>query len=207
MSGIETRNRIVASALVLFNEKGLQNVRLQEIADDVGISVGNLAYHFAGKEEILKKVAQLIVEELDHIFVKWNKFPGLIDFDNQLSRLYYLIERHSFYFLDVLDIQRSYPRVHEEQKALINSFIEQLYLWLCNQLSNDMLKDIESTKYRKLAEIIWLLSSFWVVQKKVLDAENSERGFKEAVWMQIEPFLSDKGRSEFDALIYPGLLT
>ena len=49
-----TKQKILNSAINLFNKKGLVNVRLQHIADESDISVGNLAYHFYSKKAIIQ---------------------------------------------------------------------------------------------------------------------------------------------------------
>ena len=45
-----TRIKIVESSILLFNKKGLANVRLQDIAEYNNISPGNLTYHFKTKK-------------------------------------------------------------------------------------------------------------------------------------------------------------
>ena len=53
-----TKQKIIQSAIELFNEKGLTNVRLQHIADKAGRSVGNLAYHFPNKRAIIQVIEE-----------------------------------------------------------------------------------------------------------------------------------------------------
>jgi AcrR family transcriptional regulator len=50
---ISTRDRILNTCRILFNEHGPAEVTTAEIADAVGISEGNLHYHFRRKEQIL----------------------------------------------------------------------------------------------------------------------------------------------------------
>ena len=50
---MKTSERILECALQLFNEKGEPNVSTMEVANEMGISPGNLYYHFHGKEPLI----------------------------------------------------------------------------------------------------------------------------------------------------------
>ncbi len=209
MSGTDTRNRIIETSISLFNQSGLQNVRLQQIADGARISVGNLAYHFHDKEQIVKKIETTISEEWSKLIHDWHKMLGFMDFDNHLSRIYYLLDKYSFYFLDILEIKRLYPDVHESQQYHIHSFIDELGKWLERGVEKGLLiKANHLGQYQKIAEMIWFICSFWMSKKKILDQEEFHEGaFKEMIWLQLKPFLSKQGKSEFEIVIYPGLVS
>ena len=49
----ETKNRIYSCAGALFNEKGFNNVCVEEIAEAAGISVGGFYHHFKTKDELI----------------------------------------------------------------------------------------------------------------------------------------------------------
>ncbi len=61
---MKTRDRILETALQLFNEQGEPNVSTLEIATEMGISPGNLYYHFHGKEPLVMELFERFQAEL-----------------------------------------------------------------------------------------------------------------------------------------------
>lgn len=54
----QTRDRIVATALRLFSERGTSSVSMRELADAAGVTVPGVYYHFASKAELIQAVYQ-----------------------------------------------------------------------------------------------------------------------------------------------------
>ena len=62
---MKTKDKILHQALLLFNEKGVDQVSVLEISQKLNISYGNLTYHFKKKEEIVLSLYQQMQKELN----------------------------------------------------------------------------------------------------------------------------------------------
>ena len=60
---LKTKDRILQARLQLFNEKGERSVTTNHIAAELGISSGNLYYHFRNKNEIIKELMSKYQQE------------------------------------------------------------------------------------------------------------------------------------------------
>lgn len=207
MSGkLSTKDKILEAVIMLFNNNGIKNVRLQHIADSVGISVGNLAYHFPDKKHILLGLEKKIGEEVVNQSRSWKTSFHLIDFDNRLIQLYHFINKYSFYFLDALEIQRSYPSIHRKRLNFILSLLKGISKWLQVNRDHDFINLSQENDADKTAEMIWFISAFWLTKNKILNkTDEHEIAFREAVWAQIKPYFTEKAQIEFEALILPKL--
>ena len=203
----KTKKKILKMALMLFNEQGLPNVKLQNIADACNISVGNLAYHFKFKEDLIVTIADQISAELSPIVGENHEFPSLLDFDNQLSIYHALINKYVFFFLDVVELERTLPTIHKQRVEHINLMVAQIYHWIKeNELKGVFRKEIHPEQYTHTAHAIWMLISFWMTQKKVLSKnELDEEHFKIVVWNQLLPNFTTLGLMEYEAMILPQL--
>ena len=204
---MKTKEKILNAAILLFNRNGLPNVGLQQIADECSISVGNLAYHFQYKEDLMRTLADQINAEISPVVDSENQFPLLIDFDNQLSKYYALINQFAFFFLDVIELERTYSKIHNQRVKYINMMIDQIYHWIEENVKKGIFRpEIHPDQYAHTAHAIWMTISFWLTQKKVLSTNGSdEEKFKIVVWNQLLPNFSSVGLMEYEALILPQL--
>lgn len=207
MDGRITKQKIIETAIKLFNLYGTQNVRLQQIADETGISVGNLAYHFHDKKKILRQCVLVVDSAFEETSVGWKQLDRFIDFDNQLSRYYNFLNTYSFYFLDSVDIQRYFPEMYKGILTQMEIFVNDLTHWLGQCASEGLiLEEKRKDQFADISKMIWYIGTFWMSKKRLLEEkEDFELGFKKLIWQQLEPFLSTNGYFEFDLMIAPAL--
>ena len=66
-AALETRQRILDSALALFSEHGYDGTTLQQIADRLGVTKAALYYYFRSKDDLLAALVTPAVIDLDRL--------------------------------------------------------------------------------------------------------------------------------------------
>ncbi len=130
-----TRERIVATALSLFSEKGYGAVSVREIAGAVGIRESSLYYHFKNKQDIFDTIVEYCFKKAE-LYFRTNSLPFAKEDDlsvfeeAELSRLEKLLfSTFGYFFEDSWNIR--FRR-----------------LLTVNQYENEKAKDIYRSLYR-----------------------------------------------------------
>ena len=210
MPGSSTKQKILDASIRLFNENGMANVRLQQIASSIGISPGNLAYHFRNKKAIIAAINEDLIREAEEILSAYRVYPNLLDFDQQLSRYFAFIQKYPFYFLDILEIKRNYPEIgYEAHLRVISTMVTQIReRFVFNQKRGLIREEPRTGIYSNIADTIWNLIAFWGPQHLVKNPNSAEdtQHFKEVIWNQFYPYFTPKGIAEYEQLILPLLM-
>ncbi|HHT77511.1 MAG TPA: TetR/AcrR family transcriptional regulator [Clostridiaceae bacterium] len=77
--GVDTKEKILQTALSAFSRHGYEGARMEKIATEIGINKASLYFHFSGKEEIFRVLFRRVVEkyevELERIFSNTENLP------------------------------------------------------------------------------------------------------------------------------------
>lgn len=92
---VDTRTRLLSTALELFSEYGVEGTSLQMIADALGVTKAAVYYHFRTKSEITEAVTEPALAELDGILDEAERIRGRgARVDHVLDGLVDLVVRH-----------------------------------------------------------------------------------------------------------------
>jgi AcrR family transcriptional regulator len=193
-----TKQKIIEAAIQLFNKDGVANVRLQQIADEVGISVGNLAYHYKNKEAIVGSVYENLFEEVSRILSSYMQSPSLADFDQQLSMYYGFFNQYRFYLIDLFEVERSHPNFIKTWRHYVSKMTIQIRKRLDYYAQLKFIApEKEPGHYDLLAKSIWMAIVFWGTAQHIKGEVHNEQQFKEAVWSILSPYFTQSGAEEF----------
>jgi AcrR family transcriptional regulator len=143
---LQTRTRVLQSALDLFNERGSAAVTTHHIAEKAGISPGNLYYHFKNKEEIIRDLfRQIAIYDGKY----WHQ-KGAINPEGSFLKFL------DFFFGSVW----KYRFFFKEFSQLINS--------------DDVLKQAWQRAFLDLLSVMRTAAHFWTEAKMMREFESEE---------------------------------
>ena len=198
----DTKQKILDASLQLFNENGINNVRLQQIADETGISVGNLAYHFNNKEAITESLIANVINELQELLKQYGKYEPLKDLDFFFKEFYRLCAQHRFFNFDVLEIKRNFPASYESLQPLFNKVKLQLERRFELLMQQRLLQKEANIKY--IAANTWLFMFFIPAEGQINGKGNiTESLYRRRLWDYIVLHFTAKGNTEFNSAVEP----
>lgn len=197
-----TKEKILKAALKRFNESGLVNVRLQHIADEAFISIGNLAYHFANKEAIVMGLYETLTKKQKDILAEYRIVPLFININRFISHTFELQKEYRFFYLDTLEIVRAYASIAEVHQNHIQFQINQLKSILdFNAARGAFIKEPRPQMYEHLALQIWMTLDFWLVQQFIRNPERAQKkDYESALWNLLIPFFTNTGKQEYEQM-------
>lgn len=198
----KTRQNIIQTAIQLFNERGVINVRIRDIAEEMQISPGNVTYHYKTKQELMDSVYRYMIKTLEKMAVG-NQFMNPAKDHLHVAKGYLEhIAEFRFFYQDTLEIIRSYPelaKLHQEQVAQEKSIIRNLMFMSVGK--GDLVTEPIEGLYESLAHSIWMTLHFWLTQQVIRGAKNNEleKGLI-TIANLIYPFATEKGKTIFERM-------
>jgi len=199
---LKTRERIIVHTINLFNGQGFANVTLQNIADSLKISLGNLTYHFPKKDDLINAIYHQLVEELGQLFNPYWKEPNFLNINNQLKDFYQFQQKYKFFYLDTLEIERAYPKIAAEHYKHIQLQINQTHqLLIYNIEQGNLNQKYDTNHYLTVAHKIWMSVALWSTQCTIRGiVDDTEKDMVDFVWQLIIPYFTKKGWDEYHQL-------
>ena len=202
---MNTRQKILKTALKLLNEHGVNQVSAKTIAARMKISDGNLRYHFRTKEDILYALYLDLVKQLNQAFDQHQR--NLATLSSMYRALVYTFNQfaaYRFLLLDFTEIMRQYSSIRNHYQTLYRLRQQQFERVIEDlKLSGTLRNDINKQQYTNLAVHFNIVSDFWLAHAEILypeDATNHLAHFAQVAFSLMVPYLTKEGRKEYDLL-------
>ena len=195
-----TRIKIVESSILLFNKKGLANVRLQDIAEYNNISPGNLTYHFKTKKDLMDYIIYYMIRKLVEIEATQRESLKQMSLYNILRNNLVFLFNYRFFFRDILEIINLVPNAKSVFKD-VNKLNEKFSIEYINiSIKNGyMKKEAYDGQYKIFAKNNWAIVSSSLTTWEVLDdSKNKYRKIFDEIMGHFYPYLTKKGVDRYN---------
>jgi AcrR family transcriptional regulator len=200
-----TRERILETALMLFNRFGEPHITTADIAGEMEISPGNLYYHFRNKDQIIAELFAAFERRLDGLFaLPEGRTASVEDLWLLLHLLFEAMWDHRFIFRD-LDEILSRNRKLALRFALIMRRGVRTVLELCRGLVKAGTMQASEREIAALAENVGLVATYWISYQKInaperaAEAVSLDRAAYQVLAL-IAPFLRGDARALVERL-------
>ena len=197
----DTKQRILEAARHLFNDHGYSNVRLYQIAERATMSIGNMAYHYKHKVEILLAIFSQLQEKQRLLLDDIQVAPIFENFDQFTYSTYNLQIHYLFFYLDTLELIRTSTELMQQYRDYL-SFQEMhidLLLQL-NQARGVLDWDVELSS-KDLGQQLRRTMDSWHYMQLVEGKTTADfKAYRKAIWSELSPYFTEQGEKEFRQL-------
>ncbi|MDN3652798.1 TetR/AcrR family transcriptional regulator [Thalassotalea ponticola] len=201
---MKTRDKIIHASIELFNEQGERNITTNHIAAHLGISPGNLYYHFRNKEDIIDTIYSEYADDLI------SQFENLKDTEDPLDSIllymdivFQLISKFRFFYSNLPVLLAKNPAL-KKRFSEIQRQIKQRVLNMLHSLNDANILDIAEDEYEDLTCLLRLTTTFWLsyLQTQVDDEPeiNDQRIYEGLlkIFALLSPYVTNDARDAFE---------
>ncbi len=156
-----TAQRILEAALELFNRFGEPNVSTTLVAGELGISPGNLYYHYPAKDELINTLYRDYEVELDELL---HASQGIGDVEDAwffLHSLFELIWRFRFLYRDLNDLLSKNRHLEKQFQLVLKNKVSAMRALLAG-LSGAGNLDIDAREVDAVAQSMVVVLTYWL---------------------------------------------
>lgn len=182
-----TRDRIVDSAIALFNEQGVFAVTTNHVAEHAAISPGNLYYHFANKEEVIREAFERANNEADAIWTaKTGSTPApaprsadVGSFHRMLIGNLELFAKYAFLARELPALLRADPVLRGRYTEIAQRRTRELEDVVRPFAKAGLLRNLDDPEdLRALVETAWVIGLFCIPYSETIDTQPVPRSAK-----------------------------
>jgi len=194
---LKTKEKIILASLALFNEQGERNVTTNHIAAHLGISPGNLYYHFRNKSDIIyaifKNYELLVDTYLALPEQKGREVEQLVAYlEATVSGLW----AYRFIHRDLEHLMESDERLRADYRQFTLRCLSAIQKITRFMETSGVYRPLEDHRRESLALNVWLIVTNWMTYLKTIhrQSEIEREELSHGVYQMLEyliPYLND----------------
>ena len=200
---MRTRDKIIQASIELFNENGERNITTNHIAAHLGISPGNLYYHFRNKEDIIYSIYEeyarkLLLDTFPKVSAETKPLDTIISY---MDTVFQVMSKFHFFYANLPVLLARSPELRAKYVEVQSSISERVGNMLISLRDANMITFADD-ELPDLVVILRLVNTFWLsfYQTQTVDVKINEAIFYQGVLkilVIIKPYTTPEARAEF----------
>ena len=200
---MNTKGKIIATAIDLFNIHGTKAISTNHIAKEMSISPGNLYYHFRSKNDIIRSISDSFSNELGSVLKI--QLDTISDFSSNLTslfnRFFKIQQSYQFLFLEGVHLTKQDSRLLDNYTNLRSLIKKGYHELLSNLVKIKIMKRQSLNIIDDLLDAQWIIMWYWInhtiLDRNTYDDFQIKKGIKLSFSI-IKPQLTSIGKVAFD---------
>lgn len=194
-----TREKILAKALEMFNERGVEYVGLRELAVLLGMRVGNITYYFPTKDDLINQLS-IDLNKLNSEILIVDKEITLISFLEMFKKASLIQLKYKGLVLSMVHLltQNKVILARHQQTQIDRNII--LTKNVDRLIEAGYLKIDTGVRKGYLIQTIGLIARFWISEAAIsfqqLSQEEQSNNYILIIVNILSPYLTQKGADE-----------
>ena len=192
----QTKSNILQKAIELFNESGTASISMNALAEALGISAGNLQYHYKSKEDVIRAILEQMFGEFDVIY---QPAEGQFTLDTlrQLMRLNFgIIWKYHFFYRELTALLRNDKNLAKRYREIQEIRLqEQQELFRRLMDAGVVRRDLSDEELKNVTLIGWVLGNTWLSFLESTGQKINSAAMEQAVEIMVQhfkPYLQEK---------------
>ncbi len=201
---MKTRDKIIQASIELFNEHGERNVTTNHIAAHLGISPGNLYYHFRNKEDIILSIydeyaRNLLLETFPKVSPEIKSLDAIIMY---MDAVFQMMMKFRFFYSNLPVLLDKNPNLREKYVEVQQSIAERVSQLLLSLRETNII-DFDDSELPDIVSILRLVNTFWLsfYQTQNINVEITDAVFYQGVLkilVILKPYTTAEAMPEFN---------
>jgi len=202
---MKTKERIIHTALRLFNEEGEPNVTTNHIADEMDISPGNLYYHYRSKDDIIWQIFLNYEKKIKQVLSQQNvNYTSMEDMWLYLHMVFEIIAEYRFLYRNLIQLMNRIDFLKRHFRHIL-ALKSQTALNIMQHLAQQGAINADEQTIASLADQIALTTTFWLNYSIAIydDDYDEEKKLSHGIFhvmRMVAPFLTQKDKEILDDL-------
>jgi len=200
---MKTRDKIIQASIALFNDQGERNVTTNHIAADLGISPGNLYYHFRNKEDIILSIYEeyarnIVLDTFPQVSPDVKPLDAIILY---MDAVFQAMMKFRFFYSNLPVLLAKNPSLHDKYVEVQHIITERVSDMMIS-LKDAGVIEFENNELSDIVSLLRLVNTFWL---SFYQTQNNNVEINDAVFYQgvlkilviIRPYTTEAGLPEF----------